>query len=52
LRQAAWARLTRDLDPTLLADMTTIEPMSRLPALADAILAGDIRGRVVIDVQR
>jgi acrylyl-CoA reductase (NADPH) len=52
LRQAAWARLTRDLDPTLLADMTTIEPMSRLPALADAILAGEIRGRVVIDVQR
>jgi putative YhdH/YhfP family quinone oxidoreductase len=52
LRQSAWARLARDLDPAILAEMTTVEPMSRLPALADAILAGEIRGRVVIDVQR
>lgn len=49
-REAAWARLARDLDPTLLAAMTSIEPMSRIVELADAILAGQTRGRVVIDV--
>jgi putative YhdH/YhfP family quinone oxidoreductase len=51
-REAAWARLARDLDMGKLAQMTRVEPMSRLPALADAILAGQIRGRVVIDVTR
>lgn len=51
-REAAWARLARDLDVRKLAQMTRIEPMSRLPELADAILAGQIRGRVVIDVTR
>lgn len=51
-RQAAWNRLARDLDQGRLAEMTTEEPMSNLPALADRILRGDIRGRVVIDVTR
>ncbi len=49
-RDAAWARLARDLDPALLAEMTTVEPMSNIKALADDILAGRTRGRVVIDV--
>jgi acrylyl-CoA reductase (NADPH) len=52
VREAAWRRLARDLRPDLLAEMATVEPMSELPALADAILAGRIRGRVVIDVRR
>ena len=51
-RDAAWARLARDLDPGTLAGMTRVEPMSDLPALADMILAGQVRGRVVIDVAR
>jgi putative YhdH/YhfP family quinone oxidoreductase len=51
-RQAAWQRLARDLDPAHLAAMTTTEPMSRLPELAQAIVAGQVRGRVVVDVQR
>lgn len=51
-REVAWARLARDLDKALLAEMTTVEPMSNLPKLADAILAGEVRGRVVIDVTR
>jgi acrylyl-CoA reductase (NADPH) len=51
-RETAWARLARDLDPDALARMTTVEPMTNLPALADAILAGQTRGRVVIDVTR
>lgn len=51
-RDAAWARLARDLDPELLASMTRVEPMSELPKLAGEILSGQIRGRVVIDVSR
>jgi putative YhdH/YhfP family quinone oxidoreductase len=51
-RQAAWARLARDLDPAKLAEMTTVEPMSNLPQLAQDIVAGRTRGRVVIDVNR
>ncbi|NYZ15305.1 oxidoreductase [Azospirillum sp. RWY-5-1] len=51
-RERAWARLARDLDSGKLAAMTTVEPMSKLPELADAILAGKTRGRVVIDVNR
>jgi putative YhdH/YhfP family quinone oxidoreductase len=51
-REAAWKRLARDLDPAKLAEMTTVEPMSNLPALAEDIVAGRTRGRVVIDVNR
>lgn len=51
-RERAWARLARDLDPGKLAAMTTVEPMSKLPELAEAIVAGKTRGRVVIDVTR
>ncbi len=51
-REEAWSRLARDLDAAKLAAMTRVEPMSKLPDLADAILAGQVRGRVVIDVTR
>ena len=51
-REAAWSRLARDLDRGKLAQMTRIEPMTRLPQLAEEILAGRVRGRVVIDVAR
>ena len=51
-RQRAWARLARDLDAGVLASMTSVEPMSRLPELSTQILEGQTRGRVVIDVTR
>jgi len=51
-RERAWARLARDLDPALLAKITSVEPMSKLPELALQILAGQVRGRVVIDVSK
>jgi putative YhdH/YhfP family quinone oxidoreductase len=51
-RERAWQRLARDLAPATLSALSRVEPMSNLPALADAILAGQIRGRVVIDVSR
>ena len=50
-RDLAWTRLATDLDPALLESMTTVEPLERLPELAPEILAGRIRGRVVIDVR-
>jgi acrylyl-CoA reductase (NADPH) len=49
-RERAWTRLARDLDKGKLAAMTQVEPMSKLPELAQRILGGQIRGRVVIDV--
>ncbi|AYD01921.1 MDR family oxidoreductase [Neorhizobium sp. NCHU2750] len=50
LRLDAWKRLARDLDKAKLDSMTSVEPMSNLPKLAEDILAGKVRGRVVIDV--
>jgi acrylyl-CoA reductase (NADPH) len=52
LREAAWARLARDLDLGKLAAMSTVEPLSNIADLASKILDGQIRGRVVIDVAR
>ncbi|HXQ60165.1 MAG TPA: MDR family oxidoreductase [Acidimicrobiales bacterium] len=50
LRTEAWHRLGQDLPTDLLDSLTTVEPLSRVPALADDIVAGRTRGRVVIDV--
>lgn len=49
-RLSAWSRLARDLDKAKLDAITTVEPMSKLPELAQAIVDGKIKGRVVIDV--
>ncbi len=49
-REAAWARLARDLDPALLDSMTRSATLHDLPALASAILKGQVRGRVVVDL--
>jgi NADPH:quinone reductase-like Zn-dependent oxidoreductase len=49
-RIEGWRRLARDLPLAKLDAMTTVEPMSKVPELAQEILKGHIRGRVVIDV--
>ena len=49
-RRAAWDRLARDLPASALADVTQRRPLSDVPALAAQILAGQVRGRTVIDV--
>jgi acrylyl-CoA reductase (NADPH) len=49
-RAPAWARVVKDLPAGLLGTMTVTAPMSRILELADDIIAGRIRGRVVIDV--
>ena len=49
LRATAWERLERDLPLAQLDALTRVEPLGRVPELAAEILAGRIRGRVVID---
>jgi acrylyl-CoA reductase (NADPH) len=50
LRREAWRRLAADLDRTKLAAMTTHVALADAPRIAGEILAGKIRGRVVVDV--
>jgi acrylyl-CoA reductase (NADPH) len=49
-RIEAWDRLARDLDPALLDSLTVVRPLADAPALAEQILAGQVRGRVVLEV--
>jgi acrylyl-CoA reductase (NADPH) len=49
-RERAWRRLAELVDRDLLRTIYEVRPMSQVPALADALLAGQVRGRVVIDV--
>lgn len=50
-RERAWATLSESLDPKSLASITSVEPLSRVPELANEILAGQTRGRVVIRIE-
>jgi acrylyl-CoA reductase (NADPH) len=50
VRERAWDRLARELPLDKLDAISTVEPLSRINELAERILAGGIRGRVVIDV--
>jgi acrylyl-CoA reductase (NADPH) len=47
-RQRAWARLARDLDPSLLESMIEEVPLSGAIAKAQQLMDGRIRGRVVV----
>ncbi len=49
-RIEAWTRLARDTDFDKLAGLSRTEPLSKIFELAEEILAGKTRGRVVIDV--
>jgi len=49
-RLEAWGRLAADLDLDKLKAITSFAPMAELPALAEQILAGRIRGRVVVEI--
>ena len=51
-RLEAWQRLARDLDPAKLASMTTEISLAEALAQAPEILAGHVRGRIVVDVNR
>jgi acrylyl-CoA reductase (NADPH) len=49
-RQRAWDALAKLVDPVKLAAASRVEPLSAVPRIADEIIAGQVRGRVVIDV--
>ncbi len=49
-RRAVWDRLARDLPVEALDRMIRVAPLEELPALSQAICDGQVRGRVVIDM--
>ncbi|MES1989802.1 MAG: MDR family oxidoreductase [Pseudomonadota bacterium] len=49
-RVEAWSRLARDLDLKKLDAMTTRVTLADVPPLGAEILAGKVRGRIVVDV--
>jgi acrylyl-CoA reductase (NADPH) len=49
-RVEAWGRLARDVDKQKLAAMTVTRPVADAVALADDILAGKVRGRIVLEI--
>ena len=50
-RQRAWARLARDLPLDRLEAMIRPATLAEVPDLGAAILRGEVRGRVVVDVR-
>jgi len=49
-RIEAWARLARDLDLEKLEQMTSVIGLDQVIDLAPRVLAGEVRGRTVVDV--
>ena len=50
-RREAWARLARELDRDKLATMTSKVRLEEVGRLGEAILAGKVRGRIVVEVE-
>jgi acrylyl-CoA reductase (NADPH) len=50
IRVEAWSRLARDLDRARLKAMTQTRPIADVAALAAEVLAGKVRGRVVLEL--
>ena len=48
LREQAWVRLARDLDPKLLEAMTTEVGLGEAIGAAQKLMAGEVRGRIVV----
>jgi acrylyl-CoA reductase (NADPH) len=49
-RKAAWQRLATDLDRTKLAEITKEIPLAEVAEWGSKILAGQVRGRVVVKI--
>lgn len=49
-RTEAWTRLQDDLDAALLDEITSTVPLDGVPQVAEDILNGQVRGRVVVEV--
>jgi acrylyl-CoA reductase (NADPH) len=52
LREPAWERLARDLDTALLDRLSSVIGLEEAIGAAQDIVAGKIRGRIVVDVNR
>jgi acrylyl-CoA reductase (NADPH) len=52
LRQKAWERLARDLDPAALSSISKVVGLNEAAASAADLISGKVRGRVVVDVNR
>ncbi|MBS0436368.1 MAG: oxidoreductase [Proteobacteria bacterium] len=51
LRREAWQRLARDLDPQRLETITTEVPLAQAVERAQDLMAGKLRGRVVVTIE-
>lgn len=51
-RIEAWARLAAGLEPETLQALSRTEPLSRILELSEEIMAGQVRGRIALDVHR
>jgi acrylyl-CoA reductase (NADPH) len=49
-RRIAWERLARDLDKSKLAEMTSEIPLDEVVGAGAKILAGQVRGRIVVKI--
>ena len=49
-RMVAWNRLVRDLDLSMLEQITREIALSEVVQTANQLLAGEVRGRVVVNV--
>jgi len=49
-RKAAWERLVTDITDEALATINTVIPLAEVPRYAKELLAGNITGHVVVDV--
>ncbi len=49
-RRAAWARLATDLDPLKLAALTEVVPLAAAIGKAHDLMAGKVRGRIVVRI--
>ena len=52
LREPAWNRLARDLDPAALERISKIIGLGEVVGAAQEIVSGKVRGRIVVDVNR
>lgn len=50
-RIEAWDRLDRDLDRALLAEIAQAVPLQEAIPMAERLLVGQVRGRVVVDLE-
>ena len=49
-RRTAWTRLARDLDKSKLTEMTSEIPLDQIAGMGEKILAGQVRGRIVVKI--